>query len=107
MVKESIFIVVLFAKHRIGGARYEGEWKQDLQHGQGVEVWPDGAKYEVSLNIKNRADTRTARNTAREYLPSLMEATIKATLLRTRLLAMANIIGRTENLTKDNGTTAK
>lgn len=37
-----------------GGARYEGEWKDDLQNGHGVETWPgiviililDNAKYE-------------------------------------------------------------
>ena len=26
-----------------GGAKYEGQWKNDLQNGKGVEVWPDGA----------------------------------------------------------------
>lgn len=30
-----------------GGARYEGQWKNDLQNGFGKEEWPDGAKYEV------------------------------------------------------------
>ena len=30
-----------------GGAKYEGEWLNDQQHGKGVEVWPDGSKYEV------------------------------------------------------------
>lgn len=47
MEKVFIFIVVKNNVKIIGGARYEGEWKNDLQHGQGVEVWPDGAKYEV------------------------------------------------------------
>lgn len=28
------------------GARYEGNWCQDKQHGFGQEIWPDGAKYE-------------------------------------------------------------
>lgn len=32
----------------LDGARYEGEWLGDQQHGQGSEVWPDGAKYEVT-----------------------------------------------------------
>lgn len=26
--------------------RYEGNWKDDRQHGFGKEVWPDGAKFE-------------------------------------------------------------
>ena len=30
----------------INGARYEGEWKDDLQNGYGVETWADGSKYE-------------------------------------------------------------
>jgi hypothetical protein len=25
------------------GARYEGDWKDDKQHGYGIESWPDGA----------------------------------------------------------------
>ena len=32
-----------------GGARYEGQWKNDLQNGYGKEDWPDGAKYEVII----------------------------------------------------------
>lgn len=35
-----------------GGAKYEGEWLNDQQHGKGVEGWPDGSKYEV-LKISN------------------------------------------------------
>ena len=36
-----------FHYNTIGGAKYEGDWKDDLQHGNGIEVWPDGARYEV------------------------------------------------------------
>ena len=28
------------------GAKYEGYWEEDKQHGQGLETWPDGARYE-------------------------------------------------------------
>lgn len=28
------------------GAKYEGTWFEDKQHGHGVETWPDSAKYE-------------------------------------------------------------
>ena len=28
------------------GATYEGQWKEDKQHGKGVETWPDGARYD-------------------------------------------------------------
>lgn len=28
------------------GAKYIGDWKEDRQHGYGVETWPDNAKYE-------------------------------------------------------------
>ena len=28
------------------GAKYLGEWKEDKQHGKGIESWPDGAVYE-------------------------------------------------------------
>jgi hypothetical protein len=28
------------------GARYEGQWKDDQQHGQGTEEWPEGAQFE-------------------------------------------------------------
>jgi len=27
------------------GATYSGEWSNDKQHGHGVEMWPDQAKY--------------------------------------------------------------
>ena len=48
MEKGHIFIVVrIFLRIILGGSKYEGEWKNDLQNGHGVETWPDGAKYEV------------------------------------------------------------
>jgi len=25
---------------------YDGEWKGNVREGQGIQVWPDGAKYE-------------------------------------------------------------
>lgn len=28
------------------GAKYDGEWRNDQQNGQGTETWPDGAIYE-------------------------------------------------------------
>lgn len=28
------------------GAVYKGQWKNDNRHGYGVQIWPDGAKYE-------------------------------------------------------------
>lgn len=30
----------------VNGAKYEGQWKNDLQDGYGVESWSDGSKYE-------------------------------------------------------------
>ena len=27
---------------------YTGEWKGNVRHGHGVQIWPDGAKYEGS-----------------------------------------------------------
>ncbi len=30
----------------VNGAKYEGQWKNDLQDGWGVESWSDGSKYE-------------------------------------------------------------
>ena len=30
----------------MNGAKYEGFWKDDLQEGQGTEIWADGSKYE-------------------------------------------------------------
>jgi len=30
----------------VNGAKYEGYWKDDLQHGYGKEVWADGSKYD-------------------------------------------------------------
>ena len=30
----------------VNGARYEGDWKDDLQHGQGKEMWTDESVYE-------------------------------------------------------------
>jgi hypothetical protein len=30
----------------VNGAKYEGMWRDDLQHGKGVETWTDGSKYE-------------------------------------------------------------
>ena len=29
----------------MNGARYEGDWKSDLQQGFGEELWADGSKY--------------------------------------------------------------
>ena len=28
------------------GVTYKGQWKEDKQHGKGIEMWPDGAVYE-------------------------------------------------------------
>ena len=28
------------------GARYKGQWFNNMRHGHGTQVWPDGAKYE-------------------------------------------------------------
>ena len=28
------------------GARYNGQWLNNMRHGFGVQVWPDGARYE-------------------------------------------------------------
>jgi hypothetical protein len=28
------------------GAVYKGQWLGDMKHGYGVQVWPDGARYE-------------------------------------------------------------
>jgi hypothetical protein len=28
------------------GTKYEGMWLEDLQHGQGLETWPDGSSYQ-------------------------------------------------------------
>jgi len=27
------------------GSKYDGQWVDDKQDGNGVETWPDGAKY--------------------------------------------------------------
>jgi hypothetical protein len=29
-----------------GGATYTGEWVGDNREGYGIQLWPDGAKYE-------------------------------------------------------------
>ena len=29
----------------VNGSRYEGEWVNDVQQGQGEETWADGARY--------------------------------------------------------------
>lgn len=28
------------------GATYEGEWLDNMRHGNGVQIWPDGARYD-------------------------------------------------------------
>ena len=30
----------------VNGAKYEGQWKDDLQDGYGIETWSDGSRYE-------------------------------------------------------------
>lgn len=27
-------------------SKYKGQWKGEMRHGQGVQTWPDGARYE-------------------------------------------------------------
>lgn len=27
-------------------ARYKGQWRDQVRHGYGTQIWPDGAKYE-------------------------------------------------------------
>lgn len=29
----------------VNGAKYEGQWKSDMQHGKGKETWNDGSEY--------------------------------------------------------------
>jgi len=31
---------------RMGGATYKGQWKNDQQHGKGIEKWFDNSTYE-------------------------------------------------------------
>lgn len=38
----------------VNGAKYEGEWKDDLQHGYGVERW-----YHKFINFKGLMDRNT------------------------------------------------
>ena len=33
------------------GAKYEGDWFEDKQHGFGKETWPDGANYEGEFDF--------------------------------------------------------
>lgn len=28
------------------GAVYKGQWKGEVRHGFGIQIWPDGARYE-------------------------------------------------------------
>lgn len=51
----------------VGGAKYEGDWKNDLQHGRGVEVWPDGAKYEV-WNYSKQGSIRRRQEARRRQI---------------------------------------
>ena len=37
------------------GARYKGQWKGNVRHGYGTQVWPDGARYEGYWK-NNKAD---------------------------------------------------
>ena len=30
----------------VNGAKYEGQWREDLQDGFGIEIWTDGSRYE-------------------------------------------------------------
>lgn len=30
----------------ITGSNYDGEWKDDMQHGYGVELWVDSSRFE-------------------------------------------------------------
>ena len=34
-------------EHRFpNGAIYKGGWKNAMRHGEGTQIWPDGARYE-------------------------------------------------------------
>jgi hypothetical protein len=30
----------------VNGAKYDGQWSDDLQHGKGTETWADGSCYQ-------------------------------------------------------------
>jgi hypothetical protein len=32
--------------NHVNGAKYIGQWKDDLQHGIGIETWTDNSKYQ-------------------------------------------------------------
>ena len=34
------------------GATYEGEWLNGVRDGDGLHIWPDGAKYEGIIKIE-------------------------------------------------------
>ena len=38
----------------LNGARYEGEWRDDHQHGKGVEILQGGAKYDGQYSMGNK-----------------------------------------------------
>lgn len=46
MALVSFFSIFLGMYTHANGATYEGQWKEDKQHGKGVETWPDGARYD-------------------------------------------------------------
>ena len=91
MVKVYIFIKMVV---------YDGEWKNDMQHGYSTEVWPEINLVLLDIILKNK-------NMLKEKYNFVMVLHMKVLQSIMKLKAMVFINGLLENNMKDNGKTIK
>lgn len=89
---------------KFSGATYEGTWKDDLQHGKGIERWTDSSFFEGKFTIhKTKASTSTEKNTVKESFSGPMDQFTSANSKKTTLTALENTFGPIKDTMKENG----
>lgn len=84
------------------GVIYHGEWRGNIRWGYGVQVWPDGAKYEGDW-VNGKANGKGTFRIMQENLYMLMGMSTKGIGRTIRLVDMERISISMELSTKENG----
>ena len=84
------------------GVIYHGEWKGNIRWGFGVQVWPDGAKYEGDW-VNGKANGKGTSMIMQESSYTLMEMSTREIGKTIKLVDMVRINTSTEPSMKENG----